>query len=137
MAKVKKSAAATTKKVNNAARVEFKSSEARSSSTKAHDGSGHDGIIEPNEITVGSTPVFFGNSQPSDEYSITPAVTLFRFLRLSALFDRRAGIMVYNGTEEFRCGFANTICQEAYDPKVGLKRQAAAITESIACRTSG
>jgi TonB-dependent starch-binding outer membrane protein SusC len=97
----------------------------------------HDGIIEPNEITVGSTPVFFGNSQPSDEYSITPAVTLFRLLRLSALFDRRAGVMVYNGTEEFRCGFANTICQEAYDPKVGLKRQAAAITESLSLSDAG
>jgi len=97
----------------------------------------HDGIIEPSEITVGSTPVFFGNSQPSDEYSITPSFTVFRFLRLSALFDRRAGVMVYNGTEEFRCGFSNTICQEAYDPRVGLKRQAAAITESLALSDAG
>ena len=97
----------------------------------------HDGIIEPNEITVGSTPVFFGNSQPSDEFTFTPAITVFRMLRLQALFDRRAGNLAYNGTEEFRCGFSNTICQEAYDPKVGLARQAAAITESLGLSDAG
>jgi TonB-dependent starch-binding outer membrane protein SusC len=97
----------------------------------------HDGIIEPNEITVGSTARFFGNSQPSDEFTFTPAITLFRMVRIQALFDRRAGALAYNGTEEFRCGFSNTICREAYDPKVGLARQAAAITESLGLSDGG
>ncbi len=97
----------------------------------------HDGIIQPSEITVGPNTVFMGNSQPSDEYTISPAITLFRTVKLTALFDRRAGVVAYNGTEEFRCGFSNTICQEGYDPRVGLKRQAAAITESLALSDAG
>ncbi len=97
----------------------------------------HDGIIEPNEITAGSTPVFFGNSQPTDEFSFTPALTFFRSLRVQALFDRRAGNLQYNGTEEFRCGFANTICKEAYDPHSSLAQQAAAITEALSLSDAG
>lgn len=89
----------------------------------------HDGIIEPDEITYGPNLVFFGNSQPSDEYTVTPAVTFFKFLRISALFDRRAGVVTYNGTEEFRCGGSVALCREAYDPKASLKAQAAAISE--------
>src|SRR6266853_2011251 len=58
MAKVKKSAAATTRTVNKAPSVEFKSSEAKSSSSKSHAskshaGSGHDGIIEPAKGKLG------------------------------------------------------------------------------------
>jgi TonB-dependent starch-binding outer membrane protein SusC len=97
----------------------------------------HDGIIEPNEITVGSTPVFFGNSQPTDEFSFTPALTFFKSLRVQALFDRRAGSLQYNGTEEFRCGFSNTICKEAYDPHSSLAQQAAAITEALSLSDAG
>ncbi len=97
----------------------------------------HDGIIEPNEITVGPNAVFMGNAQPSDEYTFVPAVTLFRFLRLSALFDRRAGVVTYNGTEEFRCAFSTVNCQEAFDPRANLRRQAAAITESLGLSDAG
>lgn len=97
----------------------------------------HDGIIQPNEITVGNTPVFFGNSQPTDEFSFTPALTFFKSLRVQALFDRRAGNLNYNGTEEFRCGFSNTLCQEAYDPHSSLARQAAAITEALSLSDAG
>jgi TonB-linked SusC/RagA family outer membrane protein len=97
----------------------------------------HDGIIEPNEITVGSTPVFFGNSQPTDEFSFTPALTFFKSLRIQALFDRRAGNLAYNGTEEFRCGFSNTLCKEAYDPHSSLRQQAAAITEALSLSDAG
>ena len=97
----------------------------------------HDGIIEPNEITVGSTPAFFGNSQPTDEFSFTPALTFFKSLRVQALFDRRAGNLQYNGTEEFRCGFSNTICKEAYDPHSSLAQQAAAITETLSLSDAG
>jgi hypothetical protein len=97
----------------------------------------HDGIIQPNEITTGPNEVFFGNSQPSDEYSITPAITLFRRLRVSALFDRRAGVLNYNGTREFRCYGATINCREAYDPRVGLRAQAASITEALALSDAG
>jgi TonB-dependent starch-binding outer membrane protein SusC len=90
----------------------------------------HDGIIQPNEVTVGSNLAFFGNSQPSDEFTVSPALTLFKFLRISALFDRRAGVVTYNGTEEFRCGGSVALCREAYDPTASLKKQAAAITEA-------
>ena len=90
----------------------------------------HDGIIEPDEITVGPNLVFFGNSQPSDEYTVAPALTFFKWLRVSALFDRHAGVVTYNGTEEFRCGGSVALCREAYDPTASLKAQAAAITEA-------
>jgi len=72
----------------------------------------HDGIIHRTRSRSANTPVFFGNSQPTDEFSFTPALTFFKSLRVQALFDRRAGNLNYNGTEEFRCGFSNTLCQE-------------------------
>ncbi len=97
----------------------------------------HDGIIEPSEITVGPNLVYMGSPFPSDETSIAPSVTLFRILRLTALFDRRAGVVTYNGTEEFRCGFSYTICREAYDPTASLKSQAAAITEALSLSDAG
>ena len=97
----------------------------------------HDGIIDPSEITVGSNLVYMGSPFASDETSIAPSVTLFHVLRLSALFDRRAGVVTYNGTEEFRCGFSNTICRGAYDPTASLKSQAAAITESLGLSDAG
>ncbi len=97
----------------------------------------HDGVIQPEEISAGSNPVFFGNSQPTDEFTFTPVLTFFKSLRVSALFDRRAGNLAYNGTEEFRCGFSNTLCREAYDPHSTLKQQAAAITEALSLSDGG
>jgi hypothetical protein len=97
----------------------------------------HDGIIEPNEITVGPNAVFMGNAQASDEYTIVPGLTLFRFVRLTALFDRRAGVVAFNKTEEFRCGFSSANCREAYDPHASLKRQAAAVTEALGLSDAG
>lgn len=88
----------------------------------------HDGILQPNELVVDLTRrIFYGNSQPTDEFAVTPALTFFKALRLTALFDRRAGALNYNGTEQFRCGGSFVICQELYDPRVGLSMQARAL----------
>ncbi len=92
----------------------------------------HDGIIEANEITVGPNLQFFGNSQPSDEYSLSPAITLFHFIKVSAVFDRHAGVLTYNGTEEFRCGFAFEICPALYVKSTPLNQQAAAVVSGFA-----
>ena len=59
MAKVKKSAArtktttTTTKSINKAARVEFRSNEGKSPSSKSHSAAGHDGVIEPAKGKLG------------------------------------------------------------------------------------
>lgn len=85
----------------------------------------HDGIIEANEITRGDTAVFLGSDLPTNEVSISNALTFFNRLRVSALMDHRGGFKNYNFTEEFRCRFA--ICRGLNDPHASLLQQARAV----------
>ncbi len=57
----------------------------------------HDGLIEPNEITVGSTPTFQGSTIPTRELSVNTGLSLFNHrIRLSTQIDHRGGQKLAN-----------------------------------------
>ena len=82
-----------------------------------------DGIISEDEITVGPDEVFLGSSNPKHQIAVTPELTLFKMLRVSALFDHKGGYKLFDFTRRFRCAFG--ICQEAFDKNTPLADQAA------------
>jgi hypothetical protein len=89
----------------------------------------HDGLIARTELTVGDTNVYFGNPLPRREWQVSPAVTLYGRLRVSALFSHRAGYKVYNLTERYRCVLGN--CAAIADPSAPLADQARAIASAV------
>lgn len=87
-----------------------------------------DGMIGLDEVQVGDTAVYLGSSTPTREFSFTPRVTLMRNIIVSALFDYRGGMKLYNATEDFRCAvFLN--CRAINDPKTPLADQARAVAD--------
>jgi|GEM_PF-1129139 len=90
----------------------------------------HDGVIEPNEITYGSKPVTVGEPGPREELTLSPTFTVFKYFTVNAVLDRRDGITVYDGGDEFRCAaFQNG--RECNDPTAPLKDQAAAVAAAF------
>ncbi|MBX6331129.1 MAG: SusC/RagA family TonB-linked outer membrane protein [Gemmatimonadaceae bacterium] len=89
-----------------------------------------DGIIEPDEITVGDTAVFLGSPFPTRELSITPRLTVFKYVRVSALFDYRGGFKLDNATESFRCGTIRN-CNAIQNRNAPLADQAAAVANAV------
>ena len=88
-----------------------------------------DGIIARSEIKLTDTTVYLGNPLPRRQLTITPNLRLFRWLQVSALFDRKAGYKLFNNTRRFRCSFNN--CQEAYDKTMPLADQAANVAIAL------
>jgi TonB-linked SusC/RagA family outer membrane protein len=88
-----------------------------------------DGIISRSEITLTDTAVYLGNPLPKQQYSISPALTLMKIFRISALFDHKSGYKLFNNTRRFRCSFGN--CREAFDKNTPLADQAASIGISL------
>lgn len=84
-----------------------------------------DGIISRSEITVGDTAVYLGNILPTSSFSVTPNLTLFSWIRFSALIDHKGGYKLFDNTARFRCAFNN--CRASYDKTVPLADQAADI----------
>jgi TonB-linked SusC/RagA family outer membrane protein len=88
-----------------------------------------DGIIARSEITLGDTAVYLGNPLPKREFSFSPTLTVFKFLRVSALVDHKGGYKLFNFTRRFHCAFGT--CREAFDPTSSLADQAAKIAISL------
>jgi TonB-dependent SusC/RagA subfamily outer membrane receptor len=89
----------------------------------------HDGIIEPNEVTVSPNRAYLGSSLPTELASLSPQLTVFKIIRLSSLFDFQGGNKLYNATSDFRCGkFLN--CAIDFE-KGNLAQQAAAVADAI------
>ncbi len=90
-----------------------------------------DGLIDRGEYAVEDTASFIGPSLPKLIGSISTDVQLFDFLRVSALFEGRAGHYNHNNTEDFRCFFSAVTpdrgCTGFDDPDATLKQQAAAL----------
>lgn len=84
-----------------------------------------DGIISRSEITVGDTAVYLGSIFPKTNFSVTPTLTVFDWLRFSALVDHKGGYKLFDNTARFRCAFGN--CQAASDKNASLADQAASI----------
>jgi TonB-dependent starch-binding outer membrane protein SusC len=94
----------------------------------------HDGIIDPSEVTVAGCSVagpcsnvlssFQGNRDPAQLFSINPQLTIFKYFKISTLFDNQSDYLDLNFGAAFRCSeFGN--CQWDYDPHTTLKNQAA------------
>ncbi|MFL5599048.1 MAG: SusC/RagA family TonB-linked outer membrane protein [Gemmatimonadaceae bacterium] len=88
-----------------------------------------DGIISRSEITLSDTAVYLGNPLPTHNFAFTPNITLFKALRISALFDHKGGYKLFNNTRRFRCSFGN--CREAFDKTAPLADQAASIAIAL------
>jgi len=85
------------------------------------------------ELTLGDTAVYLGSPFPSWDISLGSGITLFKYVRVAALVNRRTGNKLLNLTEDFRCS-ALLICQalnQSIDPTVkktsSLADQAAGI----------
>lgn len=63
----------------------------------------HDGIIEPNEVTLTSnTPRYMGTPTPTELASLSPQLTVFKVIRLSSLFDFQGGQKLFDATALYR-----------------------------------
>jgi TonB-linked SusC/RagA family outer membrane protein len=89
----------------------------------------NDGIIARSEIKLGDTAVYLGNILPKREYSLSPNLTLFKMLRVSALVDHKGGFKLFDNTRRFHCSFGS--CQEAFDKSMPLADQAASIAIAL------
>jgi hypothetical protein len=88
-----------------------------------------DGIIVPDEVTVGDTALFIGPSQPTRSLSIQPSIELFERVLVNGLLDYRGGQYHNNQTASFRCGRANDRARN--DPTVSLWEQARCVASAI------
>ncbi|HCU12962.1 MAG TPA: hypothetical protein DGB72_12635 [Gemmatimonadetes bacterium] len=88
-----------------------------------------DGIIARSEIKLGDTAVYLGNILPKREYSISPTMTFFKMLRVSALVDHKGGFKLFDNTRRFHCSFGT--CQESFDKAMPLADQAAAVAIAL------
>lgn len=88
-----------------------------------------DGIIARSEIKLSDTAVYLGNPLPKKEFSLSPTVTLFNLLRVSALIDHKGGYKLFDNTRRFHCSFST--CQESFDKTQPLADQAAAVSIAL------
>ena len=97
------------------------------------------GLISPAELTLSSdTAVFVGTTLPTNSQSFSLDLTMFGVVRISTLFDRRAGHYQSNASSAFACrtGAARNTrghCAATGDPNAPLDLQA----RHIASRFNG
>jgi len=87
------------------------------------------GIIEPGEVTVSSTPSFQGSSVPTHGATLSTDVTLVRHVQVHGLLDGRWGNKLDNATESFRCLFFS--CAAFNLKSTPLADQAAAVADAF------
>jgi TonB-linked SusC/RagA family outer membrane protein len=75
------------------------------------------------ELTIDDEESYLGTPFPRREISVTPAITLFEYVRLSAMFDHKGGHKLLNFTEQFRC-VAFQSCRASQDPNAPQELQA-------------
>jgi TonB-linked SusC/RagA family outer membrane protein len=87
----------------------------------------HDGLLAPSEVTLGDTSVYIGPSLPTWNRSAGADIRLYKFLRVSTLFEGRGGNKTANYGEYFRCGSASSVrgCAATGAVSPSLKEQAA------------
>ena len=85
-----------------------------------------DGIISPDEVTVGPDAVFRGRALPNKEASLNSGIELFHNrIRIGTQFDYRGGNYIDNAIESFRCTPVLN-CRGLVDPTAPLAEQARA-----------
>ena len=111
-----------------------------------------DGLLSVDEVQIDSTRflvvpgeeggrdtlnvAYLGPTLPTSTQSLSADLTLFSWVTISALFERRAGNKQWNFTESFRCGrgyalrdLAQAGCEAIAGPNVSLDDQAAFIAK--------
>lgn len=89
-----------------------------------------DGLIAPEDVQFSAdSAVFIGTTLPTNSQSLSLDLTLYRNIRISTLFDRRAGHYQSNASSAFACrtGAARSIrghCAASGDPNAPLDIQA-------------
>ncbi|MCI0433728.1 MAG: TonB-dependent receptor, partial [Gemmatimonadetes bacterium] len=98
-------------------------------------------LLGLDEFSVEDTLSFIGPSLPTRMGSLSTDVQLFDFLRISALFEGRAGHYQLDNTEDFRCLFSLATpdrgCAGFDDPDATLAQQAAALANNIGDPNTG
>lgn len=90
-----------------------------------------DGLLSRAEVTLGDTAVYLGDAIPKWSRALSADLKLFRFIRLSTLFEGRGGNKQLNASERFRCNsaisFGDRGCAATGNPNASLEEQAAFI----------
>jgi TonB-linked SusC/RagA family outer membrane protein len=95
--------------------------------TYTYDDANGDGILVQSEMTFSDSAQYIGPSFPTQEYIVAPTVELLnRKLRVSAQFDRKAGMYKFNNTLRHQCQ-GGASCRGRMDVNAPLALQAAAI----------
>ncbi len=101
----------------------------------------HNGLLDPGEVSVDDTASYIGPSLPRLTGSVSTDLQIFDFLRVSALFEGRAGQYQLDDNENFRCLFSvltsDRGCAGFDDPKAPLADQAAAIADILGDPNTG
>lgn len=97
-----------------------------------------DGVISPDEVSVGDSVTYLGNPNPTQLLSVTPQLVLLRGrLTLSSLFDYKGGWIQVNFARIQSCNQNGSVCRAMNDPKAPLSDQAAHIAFVKARSQSG
>jgi TonB-linked SusC/RagA family outer membrane protein len=83
-----------------------------------------DGVIVPDEVVVGDSIEYLGNTNPTRLLNVTPMLTLLDGrLQLTSLFVYRGGWIQTNFSELNKCNIGG--CRARNDPNASLREQAA------------
>ncbi len=91
----------------------------------AYSDANHDGIIEADEVTVGTTPVFQGATYPSGQVTYQTAVVLFGNVQLDAQVDSRSGSDLVDYAAALQTALGNSRALNL--PRAPVREQVAAI----------
>ena len=94
-----------------------------------------DGIIAFNEVTYGQASQWMGTPYPTQGAALSTSWRLGKRIRVSTLFDYRAGQTLYNRIADFRC--EASLCRERNDPATPLAAQATATAAAAGITSSG
>ena len=87
------------------------------------------GIITPDELTIGDTIEYVGPGQPENQLTIVSNFRILGSVNVYGLLDYRGNYVAYNNTERFRCRFR--LCQALIDPATPLDEQARAVASLL------
>ncbi len=82
-----------------------------------------DGVLQADEVQVGDSIIFIGNTNPTQMLNFTPTISLLGGrMYLSSLFVYRGGWVQTNFSELNKCNFGS--CRARNDPEASLHSQA-------------
>ena len=87
------------------------------------------GIITPDELSIGDTIEYVGPGQPQHQLTISSSFRILENINVYGLLDYRGDYIAYNNTERFRCRFR--LCQALIDPGTPLDEQARAVASLL------